>query len=511
MNNDTRKISLCLTTYNRSDLVVRAISQIINHPNIDEIVIVDDASEEYHYQQLKRLLVQVGNPKVKLYRNQTNADCYKNKKISVELASNEWVIIFDSDNIINDSYIDKLLTIQQWDSNTIYAPSFAKPHFNYTSFNDIFLYKGNIGNFSRATGFDALINTCNYFVNKENYILVHNDLINPHAADTCYFNLCWIKAGFTILVVPGLEYQHMVHDGSHYKEHNHKSNDLFIKLIQEFQSMPESSFKHPKLIQEKTVFKSTVTFTPMGRMGNFLFEAAAALAYALKHGLDFSPPSQTNDPKWNPIYLQHAISINYVPGKQDILLKEQTYFKYDPLEFKEEWKYDRQIVLSGYFQNPKYFEQYRAEIIRLFSGFIDPQYNTCSIHIRRGDYLQYPDKHPPFSDNYITNAIDYIKSKTNINRFIVFSDDIPWCRSYFSDQKFESLQIEYSEGKTEQEDMAGMANCEHNINSSSTFSWWGSWLNTANNKIVITPKIWLLHKHANEWTDEIIPKEWIKI
>lgn len=82
-----------------------------------------------------------------------------------------------------------------------------------------------------------MINTCNYFVNKKEYLKIHKSDIDPHAADTAYFNLNWIKAGNTIKVVFGLKYQHDIHDGSHYKEHNHKSNGLFDEIMQEFRGL----------------------------------------------------------------------------------------------------------------------------------------------------------------------------------------------------------------------------------------------------------------------------------
>ena len=58
----------------------------------------------------------------------------------------------------------------------------------------------------------------------------------------------------------------------------------------------------------------------------------------------------------------------------------------------------------------------------------------------------------------------------------------------FNDQ----LDIEYSEGRNEVEDLEYMSSCSHNIICNSTFSWWGAWLNQNPDKIVISPQ-------ANEW------------
>ena len=42
-----------------------------------------------------------------------------------------------------------------------------------------------------------------------------------------------------------------------------------------------------------------VSFTNAGRMGNFLFEISTAIAYAIKHDLEFTVPKETSNPKWS--------------------------------------------------------------------------------------------------------------------------------------------------------------------------------------------------------------------
>ncbi len=254
-----------------------------------------------------------------------------------------------------------------------------------------------------------------------------------------------------------------------------------------------------------------ISFKPTGRLGNFLFLAANCIAYAKKHNIEFSFPSETNDAKWNPIYLTHLANPKWIKGKVDVEIKEKTYFKYDDIEFKEEWR-DKQILLNGYWQNPKYFQDYREDILSIFdfdchnwfkhyvNGYI-----FISVHVRRGDYVTLREKHPEVTKEWYENAMkqfDFSKQ-----RFIFFSDDIVWCKQEFGD-RFDCVFVEDGSELT---DLIKISQCDHHINSSSTFSWMGAWLNKSKEKIVITPKQWMTPSHSNQWTEEIIPKEWIKM
>jgi hypothetical protein len=53
-----------------------------------------------------------------------------------------------------------------------------------------------------------------------------------------------------------------------------------------------------------------------------------------------------------------------------------------------------------------------------------------------------------------------------------------------------------------------MSKCKHNIIANSSFSWWGAFLNSNNNKIVLAPNKWF---NFDDISQNILPKEWIKI
>ena len=58
-----------------------------------------------------------------------------------------------------------------------------------------------------------------------------------------------------------------------------------------------------------------------------------------------------------------------------------------------------------------------------------------------------------------------------------------------------------------------MSLCNHNIINSSTFSWWGSYLNMNLDNIVICPKksIYKERKNPDDYLSIIYPPDWIII
>lgn len=208
------KISLCITTYNRYQLTIDSFFQVLSDERIDEIVVVDDCSNDGSFE---KLLEYFYDPyKVKLYRNDINLGVYRNKKRSVELATNEWCIVFDSDNIIEPGYVDKLYELQPWDAHTEYCPALAEPAFDYTSLSDILISKGNVNTLWKKKQFDAFLNTMNSFWNREEYLKVWDETVEPISSDSIYMNYRWLAAGNKIQVVEGMKYQHLIHKGSHY-------------------------------------------------------------------------------------------------------------------------------------------------------------------------------------------------------------------------------------------------------------------------------------------------------
>ena len=167
------------------------------------------------------------------------------------------------------------------------------------------------------------------------------------------------------------------------------------------------------------------------------------------------------------------------------------------------------LFLFGYFQSEKYFSEYTDEIkskvaprqeelvyiIEKYKDVLDK--DTVSIHVRRGDYLRV-NSSAVLPIEYYKNALSLFPGK----KVVVFSDDIPYCKSVFGDDAV------YITGERDYMDLYIMSRCKNNIISNSSFSWWGSYLNNHAEKKIVAPKLWNGHYTDNP---DIYCGDWITI
>lgn len=188
-------------------------------------------------------------------------------------------------------------------------------------------------------------------------------------------------------------------------------------------------------------------------------------------------------------------------------------FKEEYLHFKEE------CYFLGTFQREEYFSDIRPILLKEFqpkkpvrlSSHIKhllETRNTVSVHIRRGDYTSHVNQFGLCSKKYYKTAMEYMKKKVKDPVFLFFSDDLEWVREEITiEEKEEACYINEDRRLQDYEELLLMSYCSHNIIANSSFSWWGAYLNTNENKIVTAPKIWFRENPSYG----IIPKEWIKI
>jgi len=175
----------------------------------------------------------------------------------------------------------------------------------------------------------------------------------------------------------------------------------------------------------------------------------------------------------------------------------------------------------GYWQCEKYFSEIENEIRSDFSFKLPlskpnadlaemiNSTNSVSLHVRRNDFANNSainETHGLCSLDYYRAAIQYIAKRVKCPYFFIYSDDINWVRNNLK-VDFPLMYIEHNCGAESYNDMRLMSMCKHHIIANSSFSWWGAWLNSNSNAIVIAPKRWF----ANDTnTQDLIPQRWVK-
>lgn len=200
-------------------------------------------------------------------------------------------------------------------------------------------------------------------------------------------------------------------------------------------------------------------------------------------------------------------------GKKTIYNNESYTFDPDVLQMDG-------YYLEGYWQSEKYFSDIREKILDTyhfpeFSAESQKEYadrikNGCSVsvHIRRGDYLNYSYLQDICTMDYYKNAMKYFRETYEENvKFYIFTNDLPWAEEHFGEK--DCCFVKGNSGADSFRDMQLMSLCKHNIVANSSFSWWGAWLNKNPDKVVIAPERWI-NSPSDEVID-VIPDSWIKM
>lgn len=240
----------------------------------------------------------------------------------------------------------------------------------------------------------------------------------------------------------------------------------------------------------------------LGRYSNNLWQIAASIGYSTKHNVPWFIPSGYHH---KTIY-EAFPRLPIYKGKTNIPVYDTATdegFKYKEIPFNPNG-----LKIRGFWQSVKYFEHCQDEVRRVLKLDEKP-IDYVGIHIRRGDYLKYPDNFPTLTNKYLTESLNYFEGKGYKN-FMVISDDIEWCVENLPGM-FPNVKFTFKHG-TPYEDMSTLASCEHLIIANSSFSLFAAWYNRNSNKIIVTPskETWFGTKAQKIDTSTLLPDEWIQ-
>lgn len=266
-----------------------------------------------------------------------------------------------------------------------------------------------------------------------------------------------------------------------------------------------------------------------GGLGNQLFQYAFYLSLKKRHPLTFFLFDNEDT-----LYCHYGITLESAFGITlaqkgkcfrrlrrhfpIIIRKAHRVEQKNSLQYNEKYLSGRWLVAwyEGYWQSEKYFNPMADEVRKTFrfrENLMNEHTlqmaetlrggNYVSVHIRRGDYMNLTDYFGLCDISYYKKAIDYFKQFLLNPIFVIFSDDIQWAKDNI--QCDGVIFVDWNQETDSWQDMYLMSCCKHNIVANSSFSWWGAWLNTNKDKIVVAPHHWFNYSPNYD----IIPEQWI--
>ena len=268
-----------------------------------------------------------------------------------------------------------------------------------------------------------------------------------------------------------------------------------------------------------------------GGLGNQLFQIMATIAYCVQYKLPFVfPYSEMLNERptyWNTLFgniKQYTASPTNFKNPDEIrdILYQHPKYEEPSFGYNEIPKYN-DIMLCGYFQSYKYFENIQSRIADVFdikfkqiqtrnefSDLLDSP-NIVSMHFRMGDYKHKQEFHAILPVDYYINALN---TQNGIGRVLVFGekedheeiqDKLKIIKEHIT-----TTFVIVDSAIPDWKQMLIMSCCDANIIANSTFSWWGAYLNQKKDKNVIYPDIWF-GPSMNSSVLDLFPDDWRKV
>ena len=256
-----------------------------------------------------------------------------------------------------------------------------------------------------------------------------------------------------------------------------------------------------------------VTTRFIGRLGNSMFQVAATMSYAKKYGYEWAVPGDARESAIHRVYPDLPKTGHHFQGYPRNGYDAAHYEYY-------EWpNWGDNILLQGFFQSEKFFENVKDRVKKTFELPHVPEVEEMvSIHVRRGDFVQHHKSFPPVTARWLEMACNEMWARIPDCKAMVFSDDIQWCRDAMGFDK----DFEFFDDPNERTSLAFMASCKHHIIANSTFSWWAAYLGHNPDRIVVCPNsrdwygtensvVTFAKSQGLEPCRNLIPNGWIQI
>ena len=256
----------------------------------------------------------------------------------------------------------------------------------------------------------------------------------------------------------------------------------------------------------------------MGGLGNQMFEIAAGYAHARRTGLCLQLSERTNCKRstyWRTFLPRCAEFVVASPPATSRLWNEP-HFHYRKIPTEA-------TALFGFFQSSRYFNDVSGEIRTLFephaiiktvvaskyADLVAAAATSCVVHIRRTDYLVGANHayHAVCDKDWYARALAEMDRQRPGQRFLVFSDDLEWCREQAD--LWTGRDVVFVDEPNDCVTLHLMSQFQAFVISNSSFSWWATWLSPGD-KTVIAPSRWFGPAGHQDWQDVYEPS-WIRV
>lgn len=280
----------------------------------------------------------------------------------------------------------------------------------------------------------------------------------------------------------------------------------------------------------------------MGGLGNQLFQLFTLIALSIEYHQPYVLPYEEvlttgihRPTYWSTFLNRFAKDTTANPERRitnaDIsryAIYQERGFPYVKIQLQNQ---DANIILYGYFQSYRYFDNYRNTLFtRLGIQEYQAQFRerfahiladatTMSMHFRLGDYKEKQQFHPILHEAYYREALARIldkRSNATLVRILYFcekedNDIVSATIKRLKDTAHRTVEfIKVDDELADWEQLILMSCCRDNIIANSSFSWWAAYFNRDNEKMVCYPKTWFGPANPAS-TSDLFPRDWIKI
>jgi glycosyltransferase involved in cell wall biosynthesis len=221
----------------RFSFLKESIPKYLENPYVTEVVVTDETGEDY-----ADITAAFSHPKLRVYQNERRLGSVANKQRAASYATSDFIAIIDSDNFADVQYFEafkQYVSTREVTDTMVFLPSVAKPNFYYTQFIGRVLNKHTVRQYWPEI--ETCLNTMNMIISRK-FLATFNIMADKPicdrtsgAWDALYFSLyALFHMNATLVVVPGMEYEHRIHDGSWFMETEGRSKQVYETLVRRY-------------------------------------------------------------------------------------------------------------------------------------------------------------------------------------------------------------------------------------------------------------------------------------